>query len=87
MRQIYGADLQNVVIEDVFYDNTDNDFATAFDFDINQVERRAENVVIRRAFLGSCRRPFSLREKGNVIFEEVRGAYVEESRGELVNEG
>ncbi len=86
-RQIYGADLRNVVIEDVFYNNTDNDFATAFDFDINQVERRVENVIVRRAFLGSCRKPFSLREKGNVIFEEIRGRFVTESSGVLVYEG
>lgn len=85
-RQNYGADLKNVVFENVFYDNTDNACGVAFDFDINTAhERTLENVVISRAFLGNCRTVFNLREKGNVIFKELYGANVAESAGEIRN--
>ena len=36
VKQKYGADIENVVFENIFYNNTDNDFATAFDFDFNE---------------------------------------------------
>ena len=86
VRQVYGADLKNVVFENIFYNNTDNDFATAFDFEINQNERHMENVIIHRAFLGNCRHLFNVHQKGNIIFRELYGSYVTESNGELVYE-
>ncbi len=82
-RQVWGADLKNVVIENVFYNNTDNNFATAFDFELNGTPRRVEDVIIRRAFLGNCRKPFNLHQEGNVIFSELCGTYVEQRCGEL----
>lgn len=85
--QNYGADLKNVVFENIFYDNKDNKDGTAFDFDINDadnnVERTLENVIINRAFLGNCPRIFNMQEKGNLIFKELFGANVTESCGEI----
>ncbi len=87
--QNYGADLKNVVFENIFYDNKDNKDGTAFDFDINDannnVERTLENVVINRAFLGNCPKIFNVQEKGNIIFKELYGANVTESYGEIKN--
>jgi len=81
--QVYGANLKDIVIENVFYDNTDNDFATAFDFDLNTDKKSVENVIINRAFLGNCLHPISLRQPGNVIFREFYGTHVREHCGEV----
>jgi len=80
--QMYGADLRNVVFENIFYTNTDNEFATAFDFEENMVERTLENVLVNRAFLGNCKKPFSVNIKGNVKYRDVFGTNVEESDGQ-----
>ena len=77
----YGADLRNVVIENVFYQNKDNDFATAFDFDINEVSRKAENVVIRNAFLGNCKKPFNMKLDGEVSYSGLYGNFIEQESG------
>lgn len=77
----YGADLRNVVIENVFYQNKDNEFATAFDFDINEKSFKAENVVIHNAFLGNCKKIFNMKLNGEVYYSGLYGANVEKESG------
>ncbi len=79
--RLYGADLRNVVIENVFYQNRDNDFATAFDFDINEKDCKAENVVIHNAFLGNCKKIFNMACDGEVEYEGLHGSYVTAKNG------
>ncbi len=81
--RIYGADLRNVVIENVFYQNRDNDFATAFDFDINEKPCRAENILIQNVFLGNCKNIFHMACDGEVEYSGLRGTYVERRNGIL----
>ena len=84
VQQKYGAHISNTVFEIIFYDNTDNDFATAFDFDTNQeIKHKLENVVINRAFLGNCKNIFNMKLKGNVIFRDLYGKNVEKQSGEI----
>ena len=54
-RQIYGVNMRNTVFENIFYECTDNENSTAFDFDINTKECTLDHVYIRNAFLGNCR--------------------------------
>ena len=79
--QLYGADMENVYIENVFYDNRDNDFATAFDFDINRRECKVNNVIINRAFLGNCKKIFHIACDGQVEYTGLRGSHVENENG------
>ncbi|MBR6793905.1 MAG: hypothetical protein IKM48_06085 [Clostridia bacterium] len=79
----YGADLRNVVIENVFYQNRDNDFATAFDFDINQKDFKAENVVIQNAFLGNCKNIFNMKMDGTLHYSGFYGANVKKANGTI----
>lgn len=82
----YGADLRNVVIENVFYQNKDNEFATAFDFDINEKSFKAENVVIHNAFLGNCKKIFNMKLEGEVHYSGLYGANVETEKGIIKRE-
>ena len=79
--QVFGADLKNVVIENVFYDNRDNDYATAFDFSKNLRDFGVEQVLIRRAFLGNCKNIFNLQCDGEISYCDLFGAHVENSSG------
>ena len=81
--QKYGADIKNVVFENIFYGNTDNEYATAFDFDINQTQHSLENVIINRAFLGNCKKIFNLKQNGRVIFHDLYGQNVKTQSGEI----
>ena len=85
-KQKYGADMQNVVFENIFYNNVDNGYATAFDFDINEGAYTLDNVVINRAFLGNCEKVFGMRQNGNVIFRDLYGKHVEKQNGEIFGE-
>lgn len=79
--QTFGADLKNVVIENVFYNNQDNDYATAFDFSKNLRDFGVEQVLIRRAFLGNCKNVFNLQCDGEISYCDLFGAHVEHSSG------
>lgn len=86
--QAHGADIRNVVFENIFYRNEDNDYATAFAFTTNDVtahDYTLENVEINRAFLGNCKNIFSVDEPGNITYSGLHGKYVTESAGEIVN--
>jgi hypothetical protein len=85
-KQKYGADMQNVVFENIFYSNTDNDFATAFDFDYNEENYTLKNVIINRAFIGNCKKPFGMRQKGSAVYSELYGNHVESKSGEIFGE-
>jgi polygalacturonase len=84
VKQKYGADMQNVVFENIFYDNTDNDYATAFYFDHNEEVYTLDNVIINRAFLGNCEKIFNMNQNGNVIFRDLYGKHVKEQSGEII---
>lgn len=77
----FGADIKNVVFENIFYTNVDNDFATAFDLDENLQEHEIENLIIRHAFLGNCKNIFNMKHNGEVEYEDIRGNYVESRSG------
>ncbi len=52
--QSYGADMKNVVFENIFYSSKGNPEAIAFDFDTNGQEHTLENVIVRNAFIGDA---------------------------------
>ena len=68
----YGADLKNVVFENVFYNCRDNENSTAFDFPLNHREHTMQNVVIRNAFIGNAKTAINMGHKGCV---HVTGLY------------
>jgi hypothetical protein len=67
-----GADLKNVVFENVFYSCTDNEDSIAFDFCTNNRPHTMENVIIRNAFIGNARVGVRMEHQGRV---SVRGLY------------
>ena len=52
--QAYGADLRNVVFENIFYPSKGNPEAIAFDFDAGDQAHTLENVIVRNAFIGEA---------------------------------
>ena len=71
-RQNYGAELKNVVFENIFYDCRDNENSTAFDFDTNKREHTMKNVVIRNAFIGNAKCAVNMKHKGGL---NISGLY------------
>lgn len=81
--RVYGADLKNVVFENVFYKNEDNEFGVAFDLIQKDQEFTAENILVRNAFLGNCKTPF-YANYGAVHYSGVYGKHVEKGSGVLI---
>lgn len=81
--RVYGADLKNVVIENVFYKNEDNEFGVAFDLIQKDKEFTAENFLIRNAFLGNCKTPF-FANYGSIQYSGVFGKRVEKESGMII---
>ena len=83
--QRYGAELTNVVFENIFYDNVDNKEGVAFDFDVNEENYNLKNVVISKAFVGNCKNVFNVKQTGKIVFNNIFGEHVENQSGEVVN--
>ena len=70
--QTYGANMRNVVFENIFYNSLNNGNSVAFDFDINGKEHDFENVFIKNAFVGNAA-TFVDMKHGGVLF--INGLY------------
>ena len=70
--QTYGADMRNVVFENIFYNVSSNANSIAFDFDENTKEHTFENVFIRSAFVGNSVCAIDMKHGGSLI---VNGLY------------
>lgn len=79
--QLWGADIRNVIFENIFMQNTDNDFATAFDLDINEKQCKVENLFVKNAFLGNCKKAFSVNCDGDIKYRDIYGKYVTQESG------
>lgn len=86
LTQTFGADFRNVVVENVFYSNRDNDYATAFDLDVNRPGFKAENLFIRNAFLGNCKNVFNMQCDGEIRYDGLCGTHVTEASGTVRRE-
>lgn len=80
-----GAQMKNVIIENVFYKNTDNAHATAFDIvtDEEHKEYKVENLFVNKAFLGNCKNIFNLSCAGEIKYSGVYGSYVQTENGSI----
>ena len=65
-RHNFGADLKNVVFENIFYNCRDNENSIAFDFDTNRCEHTMSNVFVRNAFIGNAARAINMKHKGSL---------------------
>ena len=74
--QAYGVNMRNTVFENIFYQCTDNEFATAFDFELNTKECTLENVFIRHAFVGNCKNVINMQHKGVLTVSDLHGESV-----------
>ncbi len=81
LTQLFGASMKNVVFENVFYNNLDNDYATAFDLDVNRPGFKVENLKIRNAFLGNCKNIFNVKCDGEIRYDGLYGANVAQETG------
>ena len=73
-RQNFGAELRNVVFENIFYNCRDNADSVAFDLDTNKREHSVHNVIIRNAFIGRAACAVNMKHKGTLT---VNGLYSE----------
>lgn len=85
--QLYGADIRNVLFENIFMNNTDNDYACAFDLDINEKNWKVENLIIKDAFLGNCKKAFNVKCDGEVTYHNLYGTYITNKEGIAKRDG
>ena len=78
--QTYGADMRNVIFENIFYDCKENDNSVAFDFDENIGAHTLENVFIRNAFIGNANVAIDMKHRGTLT---VNGLYGESVRNKI----
>ena len=78
-----GANIRNVVIENIFYHNRDNEHAVAFDLDASEENRSytVENLMIKNAFLGNCKRIFETNYSAKIEYYQIHGTFVEKENG------
>ena len=67
----FGADLKNVVFENIFYDCCDNADSIALDFDTNNREHTMTNVFVRNAFIGNSSCAVNMKHKGELKIENL----------------
>ena len=77
----YGAELRNVVFENIFYNCRDNQNSTAFDFSLNHRAHSMENVVIRNAFVGKAKTAVKMEHSGRLF---VSGLYSEGGEAKII---
>jgi len=73
LHQVFGADIRDTVIENVFFQCTDNTDAVAFDFVEKGKSHTMENVIIRNAFIGNCPVGVKMEQGGAVDAQGVYG--------------
>ena len=71
-RQNFGAELKNVVFENIFYNCRDNKNSTAFDFDTNKRPHTIKNVFIRNTFIGNASCAVNMKHQGTL---NISGLY------------
>lgn len=71
--QSYGADMRNVVFENVFYNCKDNENSVAFDFDLNGKDHVFENVFIKNAFLSNAKCAVDMKHGGTLNISGIYG--------------
>lgn len=71
-RQTYGANIRDTVFENIFYECKDNKDSLAFAFLVNTKACTMQNVHIRNAFLGNCRKVLEMQHTGDLTMTNVR---------------
>ena len=72
-----------MVIGNIFYNNRDNEHAIAFDLDASEENRSytAENLIIKTAFLGDCKRILEANYSAKIEYCGIHGTFVEKESG------
>ena len=80
-----GAQMCNVVFENIFYRNCDNEYAVAFDLPLSEEigHYRIDGLFIKNAFLGNCRNIFNMGHCGQINYRDIYGTFVEKTDGIL----
>ena len=76
--QTYGADMRNVVFENIYYNCKENPNSIAFDFDENVKRHTLENVFIKNAFVGNAAKVIDMKHDGVLVVNGLYGDSVKE---------
>ncbi len=78
--QTYGADMRNVVFENIFYNCKENPDSTVLDLDINTREHTLECVFARNIFAGNATCAVDMKHKGTLV---INGLYCDGAREKI----
>ncbi|MBO5970870.1 MAG: hypothetical protein J6S14_20535, partial [Clostridia bacterium] len=67
----FGADMKNVVFENIFYDCRDNADSIALDFDTNNKGHIMTNVFVRNVFIGNAVCAVNMKHNGELKIENL----------------
>lgn len=76
--QTYGADMRNVVFENIFYNCKENPDSTVFDLDINTRPHTLECVFARNIFAGGATCAVDMKHCGELVISGLYGENVRE---------
>lgn len=80
--QNFGVDMRDVVFENLYYMNSEREDAVAFDLAVTGEKRKFENVIIKNAFIGNCRKLLNMEHNGQIVFD---GLYAENAEERIEN--
>ncbi len=72
--QNFGVDMRDVVFENLYYMDSDREDAVAFDLAVTGEKRKFENVIVKNAFIGNCKKILNMEHDGQIVFD---GLYTE----------
>ncbi len=67
--QNFGVDMRDVVFENLYYKDSDREDAVAFDLAVTGEKRTFENVIIKNAFIGNCKKLLNMEHEGQILFD------------------
>lgn len=70
--QIYGANLDNVVIENIYF-TSDREESTVLDFDINDKKCEFKNTVINNVFCNNAKTALNMQHGGELVINNMFG--------------
>ena len=76
--QNFGADMRDVVFENLYYTDSDREDAVAFDLAVTGEKRSFKNVVIKNAFVGNCIKLLNMEHNGQIVFDGLYTENIEE---------
>ena len=73
--------MKNVVFENIYYQDTEREDSVAFDLAVTDKMNVLENVIVKNAFLGNCKKVLNMEHEGRIVFD---GLYTDDLKDRIL---